>query len=92
MHGDVWEWCQNRFEQRDVIGGDTIVNGDFRVFCGGAFLMNSRDAQSGHRITLRPDDGKVLYGFRLARTYPCARSARRDFPRFLSIPHNSARF
>ena len=67
MHGDVWEWCQDRF---DTYAGGIVVDpqgpgtGSYRVVRGGGWGSLARDCRSADRIIVSPDDGDGSLGFR----------------------------
>ncbi len=75
MHGNVWEWCQDDWDEnfyksspdRDPVCKD--VKSNSRVLRGGSFI----DGASGLRSALRYGDGpmlrNVVVGLRLARTF-----------------------
>jgi serine/threonine protein kinase/formylglycine-generating enzyme required for sulfatase activity len=77
-HGNVWEWCQNRYQpyptgegQGVVEDGEdqlTIDNQEARVLRGGAFRLISVLVRSAYRFRLVPADRYDLVGFRVART------------------------
>ena len=70
MHGNVWEWCQDRYgdyEQGTVINPTGPDKGEVRVLRGGGWFVSGRDARSAQRYAISPDFRYVSYGFRLAR-------------------------
>jgi formylglycine-generating enzyme required for sulfatase activity len=77
MHGNVWEWCHDRYApyERLQVVSDPIgpaegsrVN---RVLRGGAFYNQPMNVRAANRNDLRPTGLPELHiGFRLARTYP----------------------
>jgi len=81
MHGNVWEWCQDRFAafdampQTDPLGPET---GADRVLRGGSWLYHGRYVRSAHRGRLEPDGRGSNFGFRLAlgQTGPGQSAAR----------------
>jgi len=70
MHGNVWEWCRDRY------GGDysadpvTDPTGDatssYRVFRGGSWFHHAGSARSAFRFWGAPGDRFNFLGFRLA--------------------------
>jgi formylglycine-generating enzyme required for sulfatase activity len=74
MHGNVWEWCQDRY---GPFGSDAAVSdpsgpsqGTGRVLRGGSFLNYALYARSANRANFNPDSRNYDDGFRVARTYP----------------------
>jgi formylglycine-generating enzyme required for sulfatase activity len=72
MHGNVWEWCGDRFgdydgnEAIDPIGPN---EGTSRVVRGGSFLNLASLARSASRDFDRPGRRSSILGFRVARTF-----------------------
>lgn len=71
MHGNVWEWCQDAWQEKlpakpvtdpEGAGGDTGQ----RVVRGGSWLDEGRYCRSAYRLRLSPDLRFNLLGFRLA--------------------------
>ena len=68
MHGNVWEWCYDRFGDyshgllTDPTGAATGV---YRVFRGGCWGSVGRGCQSAHRDRAEPDLRNLYSGFRL---------------------------
>jgi len=73
MHGNVWEWCADRFAEDyyraspadDPNGPDSRV---FRVLRGGAWYLQPWVLRSARRDSYPPRDRFHGYGFRVART------------------------
>ena len=81
VHGNVWEWCQERF--RDYPSGETgavaddaedtqsvVPDSDFRVVRGGSFEAPPWQVRSAYRNSDPPYYRLTSTGFRVARTHP----------------------
>lgn len=70
MHGNVWEWCSDRFGEYPT---ETVVDptgpsrGAERVLRGGSWVYGGRHAQSAVRGWLDPGARYGYIGFRLAQ-------------------------
>jgi formylglycine-generating enzyme required for sulfatase activity len=73
MHGNVWEWCHDRYQARladgsiDPAGPPTGKN---RVLRGGGWDRSAWHCRSAYRHSPTPDYRASYMGFRLARTLP----------------------
>ncbi|MDR4513220.1 formylglycine-generating enzyme family protein [Nitrosomonas sp.] len=70
MHGNVWEWCQDWFEDYpsvSVIDPQGPDSGGRRVLRGGSWFDNGRYCRSASRGHNAPSDRDYNTGFRLAR-------------------------
>jgi formylglycine-generating enzyme required for sulfatase activity len=79
MHGNIWNWCQERYEPYAVtkqgervddiedLSSITITNP--RVLRGGSFYYHEASVRSSYRFSNGPTSPFVTYGFRPARTY-----------------------
>jgi formylglycine-generating enzyme required for sulfatase activity/tRNA A-37 threonylcarbamoyl transferase component Bud32 len=73
MHGNVWEWCQDRLipkGETSTSGIETVQAEQHRLACGGAFAFPPRFLHSSFRITHPANGFNDTIGFRPARTYP----------------------
>ena len=76
MHGNVFEWCQDRYgpyESLKVVSDPTgAASGSRRVLRGGAFYTRPGYVRAAGRSVsdYLPDVRFQGLGFRLARTYP----------------------
>jgi len=69
MHGNVYEWCADRYGAYPggrVSDPTGPADGSFRVLRGGAWLLNGRFLRSASRNCYSPDDRSVGLGLRLA--------------------------
>lgn len=70
MHGNVWEWCWDRYgsydgqRQIDPVGAE---EGSSRSLRGGSFDNSSRDLRSANRFWYVPLNRNGIFGFRCAR-------------------------
>src|SRR5438067_12086671 len=74
LHGNAWEWCQNRYEdfpdKKDPQKEDKVDSRSSRSWRGGAFYNYALKVCSDNRYSNGPAyrDGSI--GFRPARTFP----------------------
>jgi len=67
MHGNVWEWCEDSYQERLPGGVDPLVSaGQARVIRGGSWGSYGRDCRSAIRVWSAPDYRDQGCGFRLA--------------------------
>src|SRR5262249_14298885 len=74
MHGNVWEWCQNRYgdftDKRDPQQEDKVDDRSIRSLRGGACsYSDALSVRSVGRYGLVPADRNSFNGFRPARTF-----------------------
>ncbi|MFA4986372.1 MAG: formylglycine-generating enzyme family protein [Candidatus Brocadiia bacterium] len=71
MHGNVWEWCQDAYDEafyaKCLDAVDPVNNADcaLRVTRGGSWCHNSRHCRSACRRWCSPDDPYNRVGFRV---------------------------
>jgi formylglycine-generating enzyme required for sulfatase activity len=75
MSGNVWEWCQDRFDEKYYefcTKNGVVVNpvgpdkGVYRVLRGGRYFYGARYCRAAYRSYGEPDDRNSGIGFRLA--------------------------
>lgn len=69
MHGNVWEFCQDRFGRfREAADVDPVgpLEGRHRVIRGGAAGFHAKACRSASRQQVRPDESNAWTGFRVA--------------------------
>ena len=70
MHGNVWEWCRDRYADQLPGGDDPEVSagGSLRVIRGGSWSDTSRHCRSAFRVRDLPSLRYNSVGFRVAAT------------------------
>jgi len=75
MHGNVWEWCEDRYDSDYYDECDPSVtdpvgpgNGSYRVSRGGSWSYYARYCRSANRHYNDPSNRYNSLGFRLARS------------------------
>jgi formylglycine-generating enzyme required for sulfatase activity/predicted Ser/Thr protein kinase len=75
MHGNVWEWCHDRY--RRLLGDETDptgpAQGKNRALRGGGWDRSAWHCRSAYRHSPTPDYRGPYMGFRLARTLPAGK-------------------
>ncbi len=70
MHGNVWEWCQDRYgayPSATVVDPVGPAAGAARVIRGGSWLVSARRVRAASRYGRDPGDRHAILGFRCAR-------------------------
>lgn len=70
MHGNLWEWCQDRFGTyplETVVNPSSPARGRRRVLRGGSWFHYGRYVRSAFRAHSVPGRRHASFGFRLAR-------------------------
>lgn len=73
MHGNVWEWCQDRYGRypyQYLIDPEGPSSGARRVFKGGSWLNDAAQCRSANRFRDIPSFKSRYLGFRLVMTAP----------------------
>ena len=73
MHGNVWEWCSDWFDEDYYAVAPTIDPpgppiGTVRVLRGGSWYSYGYSCRSANRERSAPESGTGNYGFRVAMT------------------------
>lgn len=74
MHGNVWEWCADWFQ--DDLGSAAVTDpigpafGAYRVVRGGGWISGARNCRSAIRDGIRPESRDYDQGFRVATFAP----------------------
>ena len=71
MHGNVWEWCQDRYGDYPsgaVTDPTGASSGWSRVYRGGSWPHDSGLCRSAYRSRITPDARRDDLGFRVLRS------------------------
>ena len=68
MHGNVWEWCQDWYDDLPSGNATGPSTGSGRVLRGGSWYDDSGDCRSADRLKLTPDIRFNFLGFRVLRS------------------------
>jgi len=74
MHGQVWEWCQDTYEE-DAYAKEPCLdpleerNAALRVLRGGSWNYSAKYSRSGERYQSAPDAKYFNFGFRVALVF-----------------------
>jgi formylglycine-generating enzyme required for sulfatase activity len=68
MSGNVWEWCQNKYDEPDQI--DVDDSGDMRALRGGSWGYDRDFARAAYRYFFYPFNRNFFFGFRVVCVVP----------------------
>lgn len=74
MHGNVWEWCLDRYHDKLPGGRDPVMfdRATYRVIRGGSWLFSAENCRSAFRRRFWPEYRNDYLGFRVAVAQPKA--------------------
>jgi len=64
MHGNVWEWCSDKYREYKSSGSDTLKAGT-RIKRGGSWYKYGISLRSANRAYAHPSAKEKTIGFRL---------------------------
>ncbi len=70
MHGNVWEWCRNEYDNPENTGPGV---GNSRALRGGSWGSGPEFARASNRIRINPDFRSYDVGFRVLCSSPISR-------------------
>jgi len=70
LHGNVWEWCLNRFGTEASDQTPSPDTASWRAIRGGNWYVPASDCRSAERTRLPPASKGNMLGFRVLRTIP----------------------
>jgi formylglycine-generating enzyme required for sulfatase activity len=85
MHGNTWEWCQDRYKPMGAFRPEEITtvedkedmhivkNTESRMLRGGSFNTDVLVLRCAFRSSYKPTQGYVYFGFRPVRTFHSSR-------------------
>ena len=67
MHGNLWEWCHDWYQEKLRGGCDPVVNSgsSFRVFRGGCWSNSAAICRAAYRSGYEPANRNYYLGFRV---------------------------
>ena len=74
MHGNVWEWCQDDYQENYINAptdgsASTIPSATYKLLRGGSWVNDARYCRSAGRHGSLRDFRYDLYGFRVVSSF-----------------------